>query len=297
MRILITGGTGLLGKALIENLNKRHYAIATYMGNYVMQDSDGIRYLNLDVRDHNEHVRIFQEFMPEVTIHTAGIGSPDYAEQHRDESWAIDFEGTRNILTCCKKVNSNFIFISSNGIYDGENAPYSEEDPAIPINFYGKLKLETERMVADAGIQYAIVRPILMYGWNHPSERQNIATYCLSRMRNGEKVFVYEDVFLTPLFSLSCAEAIWRIIENGKYDVFNIAGAERVSIYQMIIKMAAIFELNRDLIEPIKQGYFNELVKRPRDTSFNTLKMQKILGITPLSLYEGFAEMRASWKE
>lgn len=292
MRVLITGGTGLLGKALIENRKDSHEITATYIGNYTMQDAGSVRYEKLDIRNREGHLRIFKAFRPDVTIHTAGIGSPDYAEQHREESWDINVGGARNILFCCEKYDSKLIFISSNGIYDGEKAPYGEDDHAAPINYYGELKLKTEAMIGDAGISFAIIRPILMYGWNHPFERPNIATYCMARMANGEKVFVYDDVFLTPLFSHSCAEAIWKVIEDERYDVFNIAGAERASICQMIRKMADIFALNGELIEPIRQGYFNELVKRPRDTSFRTAKMREVLGIEPLSLYQGFTAMR-----
>jgi dTDP-4-dehydrorhamnose reductase len=292
MKILITGGSGLLGKSLIETRKHGCEIVATYIGNYTMQDVDSIRYEKLDIRNKEDHDRLFKEFKPDVAIHTAGVGSPDYAEQHREESHNINIGGARNILSCCEKHDSKLIFISSNGIYDGEKAPYSEEDRAKPINYYGEIKLKTEEMIMDAGITHAIIRPILMYGWNHPFERSNIATYCLARMTEGEKVSVYEDVFLTPLFSHSCAKAIWKVIEEDKYDIFNIAGAERSSIYQMIRKMADIFGLNSELIEPVRQGHFNELVKRPRDTSFRTTKMRDVLGIEPISLYEGFTAMK-----
>lgn len=292
MRLLITGGSGLLGKALIESRNKSHDIVATYVGKYTMSNSYNVRYLRLDIRDQNGQARLFQEFKPDVIIHTAGVGSPDYSEQHREETWDINVGGTRNVLSCCEKYGSKLIFISSNGIYDGEKAPYSEEDHANPINYYGELKVKAEELIMAARSQHAIVRPILMYGWNHPFERPNIATYCLSKLIEGGKVSVYDDVFLTPLFSGSCADAIWKIIEDNQCDVFNIAGSERVSIYQMIKKMADMFGLNSELIEPVQQGYFNELVKRPRDTSFMTMKMQNVLGIKPLSLREGFLAMK-----
>ncbi len=293
MKILITGGSGLLGKSLIETGKDGHEITATYIGNYTMQDVESVRYEKLDIRDKQGYIHIFKEFRPDVTIHTAGVGSPDYAEQNREESHDINIGGTRNILFCCEKYDSKLILISSNGVYDGEKAPYSEEDPAEPINYYGELKIIAEEMLMKARIPYAIVRPILMYGWNHPYERSNIATHCLAKMREGEKVYVYEDVFVTPLFSLNCAKAIWKIIREEKYDLFNIAGAERVSIYQMIKTMADIFELNSELVKPVPQGYFTELVKRPRDTSFVTAKMREVLGIRPLSVYEGLMAMKS----
>ena len=293
MKILVTGGSGLLGKSLIETRGPNVEIVATYIGNYTMEDHADIKYYKVDIRNHDAHEHLFQKFRPDVTIHTAGIGSPDYAEQHREESWDMNVGGTRNIYSLCEKFNSRLAYISSNGIYDGKKAPYSEEDIPVPINYYGELKLKAEEILMKASIPCAIVRPILMYGWNHQFERCNIATYALERMAKGLKVQVYDDVFLTPLFSIMCGKAIWKIIQDEKYDVFNIAGSDRVSIYQMIKKLAGIFEFKEELVEPVQQGFFNELVRRPKDTSFKTDKMQAVLGMKPLSLNEGLQAMKA----
>ena len=296
IRILITGGSGLLGKSLIETRDPNFKIVATYVGKYTMKNHDDIRYQKVDIRNYNAYEQLFQQFRPDVTIHTAGIGSPDYAEKHRKEAWDMNIEGSRNIYSLCEKVNSRLVYISSNGIYDGENAPYGEEDIPKPINYYGDLKLKAEEILMEATIPCAIVRPILMYGWNYSFERSNIATYALEKMAKGLKVQVYDDVFLTPLYSIMCGKAIWRIIQDEKYDVFNVAGAERVSIYHMIKKLVDIFEFKEELVEPVQQGFFNELVRRPKDTSFKTDKMQSVLGIKPVSLNEGMKAMKASRK-
>ena len=296
MKILITGGSGLLGKSLIETRNRNVKIVCTYVGEYTVKNHDDIKYQKLDIRDYHAYEQLFQEFRPDVTIHTAGIGSPDYAEQHREEAWDMNVRGTRNINSLCEKVNSRLVYISSNGIYDGEKAPYGEEDIPEPINYYGELKLKAEEILMKARIPCAIVRPILMYGWNHPFERSNIATYALESMAKGLKVQVYDDVFVTPLFSISCGKAIWRIINDERYDVFNIGGTERVSIFEMIKRLANIFGFKEEMVEPVQQGFFDELVKRPRDTSFKTHKMQAVLGMKALSLNEGLKAMKASRK-
>ena len=286
----------MLGKSLTEARNPKFRIVATYVGKYTVKNHDDIKYHKLDIRDYNAYEQLFQEFRPDVTIHTAGIGSPDYAEKHRKETRDMNVGGTRNIYSLCERNKSKLVYISSNGIYDGEKAPYGEEDLPEPTNYYGEVKLKAEEILMNARIPCAIVRPILMYGWNHPFERSNIATYALERMAKGLKVQVYDDVFLTPLFSIMCGKAIWRIIQDERYDVFNIGGAERVSIYQMIKELANIFEFKEELVEPVQQGFFNELVKRPKDTSFKTDKMQSVLGMKPLSLNEGLKAMKASWK-
>ncbi|OGC22596.1 hypothetical protein A3J90_06955 [candidate division WOR-1 bacterium RIFOXYC2_FULL_37_10] len=295
-KVLITGGTGLLGKALIEKNDDGDEIMATYTGNYVAESHGQVKYLMLDIRDKSGYESLFNDFRPNVVIHTASIGSPDFAHNNRGITLEVNVNGVKNILSLCERYNSTLIHISSNGIYDGENAPYSEDDHAEPKNYYGQTKLQGEEVVKKTEIPFAIVRPILMYGWNHSFERQNIVTIALSKLIKNEKVFVYDDVYSNPLFSGSCANAIWKMINSNQYGIFNLAGRERVSIYELVVAVAEIFNLNKELVIPVKQGYFNELVPRPKDTSYNTAKMEKILKIKPLTLFEGLEKMRSTQK-
>ena len=59
-RILITGGTGLLGKALIEKSDTADEIVATYVGNYIVQNSDRVKYVNLDILDRSGYRRLFE---------------------------------------------------------------------------------------------------------------------------------------------------------------------------------------------------------------------------------------------
>jgi dTDP-4-dehydrorhamnose reductase len=296
MKVLITGGTGLLGKALLESCISQIEIIATYVGNYCMQDNDHVKYFKLDIRDKNGYINLFKDYKPEVTIHTAGIGSPDFAEQNRTLVSEINLNGTKNIIENCERNNSKLIFISSNGIYDGRNAPYAEEDKAEPVNYYGTIKLKGEEITKKAKIPLVIVRPILMYGWHYPFERSNIVTQSISKLQKGEIVYAYEDVYVNPLLNFSCATSIWKIVNENKIGDYNIGGADRVSIHQLVSKVAEIFNLNKALVAPVRQGYFNELVERPQDTSLKTDKMEKELGIKPLTLDDGLRFMRERQK-
>lgn len=283
-----------MGKALIEKSDAADEIAATHVGDYTAEDSDHVKYINLNILDKSGHRRLFESFMPAVVIHTASIGSPDYAEKNKEVTWNINVGGTETIVSFCKEFDSKLIYISSNGIYDGNHAPYSETDTAKPINYYGLTKLEGERVLERSGIVYAIIRPILMYGWNYASERANIVTTALLKLSKNEKVFAYDDVYVNPLFSESCAEAIWKVAKEGKYGTFNIAGKDTVSIYELIKKAAEVFDLDAKLIVPVKQGFFNEFVPRPKDTSYRTDKMRRVLEIEPLSLSEGLKIMRVN---
>lgn len=293
MKILITGGTGLLGKAMIEKAHRNDEIIATFKGEYEIDDRPRVQFRNMDLKDFKGYYKLCKELNPEVIIHTAGVSSPDYAEKYKEEARAINIEGTQNMLKAAQACGAKFIYVSSNGIYDGEHAPYGEEDAIAPINYYGRIKFEGEEITRAFGIPHAIVRPILMYGWNHSFERPNIITQSIAKLRNREKVFVYDDVYSTPLLNYACAGAIWKIISDEKYETFNIGGSERVSVYQLAVRAAKVFGLEERLIEPVKQGFFKELVRRPKDTSYDTRKMKQLLGVEPLSISEGLEIMKA----
>lgn len=290
-KVLITGGTGLLGKYLIENKTPDTEIVAIYIGNYEMPDREGVQYHKADIRDKKDIQDLFEKTKPDIVIHTAAVGSPDFAEKNKDLTREINIGGTQNLLSNSEIFNASFVYISSNGIYDGENAPYSEDDIARPVNIYGEIKLQAEVMVNKSKLKKAIVRPILMYGWNNPKERPNIVTQSIAKLKKGEDVYVYDDVYCNPLYAESCAAAIWKIISDDKYDTYNIAGADRESVFGLIKKAAQTFQLNEGLIHPVQEGYFNELVKRPRDTSFKTDKMINVLGCQPMPLNEGLKIM------
>ena len=291
--VLITGGTGLLGKSLVDIFRKGHEIVATYIGEYKIANENHVCYCKLDVQNSYGYEQLFKEARPKVVIHTASIGSPDFAENNKEITRRINISGTEMLLSLCKEHGSRFVYISSNGIYDGEHAPYSEDDEVRPINFYGKIKFEGEAVTLAAQVQSAIVRPNIMYGWNHPFERSNIVTLALAKLANGEKFMAYEDVYVSPLFVEECARAILKIVQEEQYETYNIAGRDRVSIYELIQQAARIFGLDDELVIPIRQGYFNELVARPIDTSYRTDKMENQLGIKPLSIKEGVTMMKA----
>jgi len=293
-RILITGGTGLLGRSLVEIFKKQYDVVATYIGNYHIDDETHVNYIKLDIQDFDGYERLFRRTTPSAVIHTAGIGSPDYAESNKEKTYLINISSTKSILSQCKEYDSKFIYISSNGIYDGDHAPYSEDDEAKPVNFYGDIKLEGERVTMSAGVVFAIVRPHIMYGWHHPFERSNIITLALDKLARGDNFMAYDNTYVMPLYVEECARAIFKIFVEEKYDIFNIAGRDRVSIYELIRRAANVFQLNPDRVFPVGQSHFGGMVARPRDTSFRTEKMQNILAIRPLGIEEGLSLMKQS---
>ena len=103
-KILITVGTGLLGKALIET-NKSYDIKTVFLGNYVISDNKNVKYYNCDIRSDDFTEKVLNDFKPEVIIHTAGIANVDYCENNPEEARDSNINGTEHMLELCKKYN------------------------------------------------------------------------------------------------------------------------------------------------------------------------------------------------
>lgn len=296
MKVLITGGTSIVGRYLLRQIKGQVEAVATYFRNRNFEELQNIKYSYLDVTVRKDVLDLFRTEHPDVVVHTASIGSVDFSERHKDEARHVNVEGTSHVVEGAKACNAKFIFISSNAVFDGENSPYKEEDLPNPINLYGNLKLEGERIVAGSGLDYAIVRPILIYGWNNPDERPNPVTWLLFKLKHGQQVKMVNDVYSNPLLADNCAEAIWSIILQDRKGIYHIGGRDRVSRFDFAIKTAKAFSLDCRLIEPVPSSYFKNIALRPKDTTYSTEKMQKELGIRSIAIKEGL-DIMISGKE
>jgi dTDP-4-dehydrorhamnose reductase len=291
-RILLTGGTGLLAKSLLESSPADFDLFATYYPDRSLTGVDP-RVQNLvDVRDPAQVNAVFDEVRPDVVIHTASIGNVDYAEKHRQEAWDVNVGGTQNMLAGCARHQARMIFISSNAVFDGEHPFYAEDDQVHPINYYGQLKVEGEQVVAQSGVASAIVRPILMYGWPYAGERANPVTWWVSSLEQGKPLKVVDDVHSKPLLAPNCAEAIWVILRGNRTGTYHIAGADHVTLYQFAVETARVFDLDERLIEPVPSSYFPEIAPRPRDTSFKTDRMAEQLQVRPVGIREGLLYLK-----
>jgi dTDP-4-dehydrorhamnose reductase len=291
VRALVTGGTGLLGKALTETCPRGSSLIVLHLSPLNVRPALSNE-LVADVRDRTEMDRVFGSQKFDVVIHAAGLSNVDYVQHHYAEAVRSNLFGTANVLECGNRFRKHLIYVSTNAVFDGTRAPYREGDPTCPLHAYGRIKELCEELVAKSAHSYSIVRPILMYGWNYPSRRPNLVTWLLERLGRREEVPVVTDVSENPLFYLQVGDALWKLVERHDIQLVHLGGAETVSRYEIALAVARAFDLDAGLIRPVNSGFFPELVPRPRNTSFVTERMEKELGVAPWSIAQGLQVMK-----
>ena len=292
-RVLITGGTGLLGLAIQQSAPKDIEGFSVYFPERSLPEPLQFPVRAADVTDRRQMQSVFEWAKPDVVIHTAAIGSVDFAERNREQTRKVNVGGTEVVAELCQIFKSRLIYISSNAVFDGCTPFYSETAPVNPINYYGQLKVEAENIVSESSIPWAVVRPILMYGWPYQGERDNPVVWWLRSLESGKHIKVVDNVFSKLLPAWSCAEVIWEVIRQQRTGIYHAAGRDHLSLYQFALQVAEVFDLDTKLITPVPDSYFPEIAPRPKDTSFDTSKMESELGISTVGLKEGLARMKA----
>lgn len=289
-KIFVTGGTGLLGSTLVRTAPNEFEITALYNKNTMI--TERARFIQVDITDRTRVFDVFDDMRPEVLIHTAAIAKVDYCETHKEEARRVNVTGTANMLDACDKHGTKMIFTSTNAVFDGEHAPYSEEDEPNPINYYGKIKLEAETLVLKRRAKHTVARLMTMYGWNNPGERQNHVTWLLSKLTRGETVHVVDDIYNNHLLVDNCADALWAIVKLDKAGIYHIAGKDCVPTYRLALETATVFGLDKTLIKRAKSDFFKTAAQRPKNTCYATDKMEKELGVRPLRIREGLLYMK-----
>ena len=293
---MITGGTGLLGVALQQSAPMGLAGFATCSAGRSLPASLPFLIMPVELTDYAGMQAVFEQAKPDLVIHTAAMGSVDFAEKNHDITRRINVDGTQVVVDLCSVFNSRIIYLSSNAVFDGLTPFYAETAPVSPINYYGQLKVEAENIIQKSGLNWAIVRSIMMYGWPYPGGRDNPAVWWIRSLKEKKPIKVVDNVFSKPLPASSCAEVVWAIAQQNKNGIFHAAGRDHVSLYQFALETANVFELDANLIEPVPDSFFPQIAPRPKDTSFDTTKIEKELNIQPIAIRDGLLHMKLEQK-
>ncbi|MBI2889517.1 MAG: NAD(P)-dependent oxidoreductase [Nitrospirae bacterium] len=293
MKVLITGGRSLLGKALVQAAPGEYGLHATYFQHPPSDAADGVRYHQLDLRDAAQIASLASQARPDILVHVASLGDVDYCERNPQEAWDVNVRGTAELWNACARLGCRMTYVSSNAVFDGNSAPYTEKDPCHPTSHYGRTKRVAEELVQSLDPATLVIRPNLLFGWNHPDHRPNPVTSMLGKLATGDRVEAVDDIFNNPVSAEDCAVAIWRAIRQRCSGTIHVGGRDRLSRYAFLSLAARVFEFGGDVVAPVSSSRFPSLTPRPRDTTYRTERMESELGLSPALAGEGLSRMKA----
>ena len=267
MKVLITGASSLPGyRTTLSMLSKGYRVIGASFSNDIPIEHELLTKVRVDLRDFDGLSRIFKEHIPDAVVHMAAYGDVDGCEKNPDLAWAINVQGTINLVKLAEIFSDYILYLSTDYVFDGLRGGYAEQEVPKPVNYYGLTKLCGEVAVASSNIANSIVRASSIYGLG--PGRKNFAKFLLEELSAGRKVRALVDQYTTPTQASALADAVTEILERKLTGVFHVVG-EKMSRYEFAIKIAETFGLKKELIVPTKMEEMKWYANRPKDSSLD----------------------------
>lgn len=292
MKILITGANGLLGqklsRLLAEDPEIDLVATARKPLGYALQN--GV-YAKMDIENKEDIVSVFFEHKPEVVIHTAAMTQVDDCEVQREKCWAANVTSVELLAEACQWYNTHLVYVSTDFIFDGSHGPLDENEKPAPVNYYGESKLAAEKIVQASSLNWSILRTVLVYGVTPDMSRSNIVLWVKNSLEQGKAIKVVNDQWRTPTLAEDLAMGCYLAAKKNVTGIFNISGKDFMSPYDIAMKTAEYFKLDKSLITATDSNTFKQTARRPLTTGFIIEKARKELGYEPRSFEEGLKIM------
>ncbi|KAK9760120.1 hypothetical protein K7432_016180 [Basidiobolus ranarum] len=219
--ILVTGGSGFLGKRVIENLRRKGYEVVSY------DIAHGMDILNTEQLE-----SIIVNSRISTIIHLAAVSDLNIFRDNVSLSNMINIQGTRNVLSLCNSYGIRLLFASTCCCYgNNEIHPSDEASPISPTEPYAKSKAVSEQDILAYGLPHTCMRLATFYG---PNMRESLApAVFLDRAHRNKDIKIHGNGLQTRTFTYidDIVSGIITILENKpRYTIINITSTEEVSV-------------------------------------------------------------------
>ncbi|MFC1866851.1 dTDP-4-dehydrorhamnose reductase [Thermodesulfobacteriota bacterium] len=250
MKILLLGGSGMLGSECKELLSKEHEILSP--------NKNELNIVSWDVVIEN-----LQHILPDVILNCVGFTDVDACETEAFLVRKINVEGPRNLAQGSARFNCRLIHISSDYVFSGQKGvpqPYFEDDPVDPISAYGRSKVESEVAVKENAPNYIIIRTGWLYGINRSNFINSIIKNAL--MKPSKPLKVVDEQVGSPTWTYRLALQIKELLGSDMKGTFHATSegyCSRFECAQYILKRLKI----KATVKPCSMNDYPQAAKRP----------------------------------
>ncbi len=239
--------------------------------------------IETDITDLNILKKFASEINPYWIINCSAYTNVDKAEDEKENAFAVNSTGTKNIAAVALEKNANLIHISTDYVYDGiKPGEYHEDDQTCPINMYGASKLEGEKNILSLLNNYFIIRTAWLYGLNGP----NFVKTMLRLFKEKESLNIVHDQFGSPTFTKDIASVIVNIIisQNSNFGIYNYTNEGKTSWFDFAREISRLAYkhnlINKEIeIYPINSGQYPVKAARPKNSYLSKSKIKQNMNI------------------
>ena len=251
MLIGVTGSSGILGKELLKYINSKNNNIRSFKGNIEKKNElhDWLKKNNFD-----------------VIIHLAAIVPINQVKRTKIKAKKVNFLGTKNLIECIKKIYNKkkiwFFFSSTSHVYGYSKSKFLEKDNTIPLNYYAKTKLMSEKLIIknEKFYTYCIGRI-----FSFTSRRQSQDFFIpdvIKKIKSKENKIKFSNVnHYRDFLSLEdICRAINILMKKKANGIYNICSSQKILLSDIIKtlnfkKKKLIFNKNKNQTTLVGSNY------------------------------------------
>jgi dTDP-4-dehydrorhamnose reductase len=262
MKILITGGAGLVARHLSAILERETVIAAT-------RDM-------LDVTDIDSAISFFREIKPDAVFHLAAFTDVDGCEEKPGCAFLVNGLGTRNIAIAAADSGAFFVYVSTDFVFDGlKKEPYRESDRTEPISVYGTSKLSGEYFTRNISRKWLIVRTSRVFG----KGGRNFGSRLPLAIKQQKKLQLTEDLFNCPTYAADLAQALKTLCKNGAEGTIHFANYGWCNWYEFGLHICKQFGVPANIIESVKSSDMRLKARRPAFSALDTSLFSSIVRV------------------
>ena len=275
LKFLVTGSAGLIGRQVVKDLSDTHEVFSCY-------DKSKPEYGNavkMDLLNHEMISNVLLETEPDVVIHLGAMTGVDLCEKEESMAFDINTKATQIIAQQCSILNTFLVYVSTDYVFDGNLGMYYEDSAPNPLSVYGKSKLEGEKVIQTFSSDWCIVRTSTPFGL-HPTKK-SFPIWVIENLQKQKQIDVLTDQFTSPTYVPSLSRMLIEISERHLTGIIHVAGASKISRYEMAKLISDKLGLDGKLLREISINDIKWEAPRPKDSSLNVSKAISILNQKP----------------
>ena len=248
MRIIMTGATGQLGRALI-----RQRPAGTEITTISSSD--------LNLADARAVLAAVTTAQPDMILHCGAMTDVDGCERLPEAAYRANALATQNVAAAAQGIGAALVYISTNYVFDGEaDHPYNEFADPRPLSVYGHTKLAGERAVRALCPRHYIVRTAMLYD----ETGRNFVNTMLRLAHQQPELAVVEDQVGNPTYAGDLAAAVWRLVQLPAFGTYHLVNEGVTSWHGWATEIMRLAG-RATPVRPIPSSAFQRAARPPRN--------------------------------
>lgn len=232
---------------------------------------DEVTMLRVDLTNQEETTSLFRTVKPDAVFHLAAASGPNFCQLHPETTGRINVDAAVQLAGLAADSGIPFVFTSTDLVFDGEAAPYRENDPVSPVSVYGEQKVRAEAAILVRHPGAVVCRMPLMFGKASPVSESFLQSMVRS-LEAGREVLLFTDELRTPLSARDAVQGLFLALGKTRGEVLHLGGRERISRLDFGMLVARVLGQQPEKLRGCRRLDIPMAAPRPRDVSLDSSK-------------------------